>query len=150
MNPGKIQEIYIYPHQDRPPKKLQEVEAITGVGLHGDRDRSFKRAVTLLSMEAWDIVMEELDSTLPPETRRANLVVSGIDLRDTVGKTLQIGPVEVAVHGETKPCSKMDHKCQGLKNALSPAMRAGVHGSIEAEGILHVGDILMIRESDNL
>ena len=49
-------------------------------GLLGNANRGGRRQVTLISRERWDAVVESLAVPVEPSTRRANLMVAGIDL----------------------------------------------------------------------
>ena len=146
MTVGKIEQIYIYADKGGPVESLNEVEAVPGKGLQGDRQRAGKRSVTLLSQEVWDEVQKELGDDLVASERRANLLVSGLDLAATLGKKLCIGQVEIAVAGETTPCYQMDEKSPGLERALTPDMRGGVFGTVEVGGAIRIGDPVLVRE----
>jgi MOSC domain-containing protein YiiM len=143
---GKVISIYLYPERGAEPVEVNEVQAIVGKGLDGDQPRAFKRQVTLLSLEAWQQATAELGAELAPCTRRANVIISGVDLSTTVGKHVQIGAIRMEIHGETLPCSLMDAAQQGLKDALAPNMRAGVFGAVLEGGKVAVGDEVTIRE----
>jgi MOSC domain-containing protein YiiM len=143
---SKVVSIYLYPERGCPPVEVSEAHAIVGKGLDGDQERAFKRQVTLLSLEAWQQATAELGAELPPCARRANVVISGVDLSTTVGKHIQIGNVRMEIHGETLPCHLMDAAKQGLKDALAPNMRAGVYGAVLEGGRVAVGDAVAIRE----
>lgn len=144
MQQGKVLEIHIYPAPGSPPTPLQEAEAVASVGLQGDQHRSEKRALSLLSREAWERALAEVGDELPACTRRANLFVEGIELMSTIGKRLRIGEVEMIVQGETKPCDLMEKQRAGLRAALTPEMRGGVNGTIEVGGRIRVGDSVEI------
>lgn len=98
------------------------------------------RAITLLSREAWSDTCADLGADLPWKTRRANLLVAGIDLPSTIGKRVQIGEVRILVHGESKPCNLMDQQHAGLREALKPHGRGGVFGEILEGGTIRIGD----------
>ena len=80
MSSGRVEEIYIFPHRGRGAESLQMVEANVGDGLEGDHRRHHNRQVSLLSSEAWEQVVVDLGVELEPVMRRANPLVSGVDL----------------------------------------------------------------------
>lgn len=141
-----LHKIYIYPIQDGPCEEREICEALPATGLAGDRRRPQRRSVTLLSSEVWADTTASLGVELSPATRRANLLVSGVDLQAAVGKRLQIGEVVFKIWGETEPCSKMDDKLQGLQQALKPEMRGGVCAEVVTAGKLNVGDAISLVE----
>jgi len=145
---GTVVEIHLYPTVGAPATTLLAVEAVVGAGLTGDQRRRPTRQVTVLALEDWQRALDEIGADLPPCARRANVVVSGIDLPATVGQRLRLGEVELQIHGETKPCDQMDAAEQGLREALVPSLRGGVHGSIEIGGALRVGDEVRLSESE--
>ena len=77
---------------------------------------------------------------LDPALRRANILVSGIDLEASKGRTLRLGSIWILVRGETKPCNIMEETCPGLKEALQPHWRGGVYGEVLEDGAIRVGD----------
>jgi MOSC domain-containing protein YiiM len=117
-----------------------EVEVLPGRGIDAENRKPGKREITLVSTKSWADACRELGTTVPWYYRRANLLIDGVDLPATVGKTLKIGSVELLIHGETRPCGIMDQQHQGLKTALTPEMRAGVHAQVLVGGLLRVGD----------
>jgi len=127
-------------------RELKEVAAAAGGGLEGDNRSSRNRSVTLLAVEQWNLAIQELGVDLPWHTRRANVLVSGIDLASSIGRTLRIGEVEIAVVAETEPCEVMDRQQVGLRQALTPDCRAGVYGRIVRGGTLRVGDAVTVGE----
>jgi MOSC domain-containing protein YiiM len=137
---ARIDGIYVWPVSKGDPRILDEVFARQG-GLDGDRKRSAKRQVTLLDAAAWAAATREVGCDAAPMWRRANLVVSGLTFTpEMFGRKLRVGDVVVRVHGETDPCSRMDDLHPGLRAAMAPDLRGGLHGSIETEGTLRLGD----------
>ncbi|MEC7726682.1 MAG: MOSC domain-containing protein, partial [Planctomycetota bacterium] len=85
---------------------------------------------------------------LDPAVRRANIVVSGLDLAQSIGRVLRVGGALVDVRGETRPCELMDDDGRmGLDAALRKSLRGGVFGSIRRGGELRVGDDAELLES---
>ena len=110
-------------------------------GLEGDyRGRLRKRQVTVLAREAWQTACQEVAQDLPWTTRRANLLVEGLELPRQEGRVLQIGALELEVTGETEPCSRMDEACDGLREALTPDWRGGVTCRVLNDAEINVGD----------
>lgn len=115
--------------------RLVEDHGVEGNPRHGSR-----RQVTVIAREAWDAMMRELDADLDPSTRRANLLVNGVDLRDTRGRVLRVGECAIEIGGETRPCERMEEALPGLRAAMSPEWRGGVFGKVVVPGVVRVGD----------
>jgi MOSC domain-containing protein YiiM len=75
-----------------------------------------------------------------PSVRRANLLVSSVDFRDSRGKTLRIGNVRIRIYGETRPCYHMDEAIPGLRRALSAPWGGGAFGEVLDDGAIAIGD----------
>lgn len=125
------------------------LEVRVGGGAVVEQNRSRERGVTLVSAESWEDVCRELGAEVGWLARRANVLVSGVDLASTIGKTLRIGDVELRIHGETKPCGIMDKSFAGLRQALTPACRGGVFGEVLRGGRIVVGAGVWILSSDS-
>jgi MOSC domain-containing protein YiiM len=113
---------------------------VAGRGISGNANQGGKRQVTIITSEAWDDTTRELGVQVPPHTRRANLLVSGVDLANTRGRVLRIGACRVRIYGETKPCWQMEEAQPGLQSALRPAWRGGAFGEVLDDGQVSVGD----------
>lgn len=84
------------------------------------------RQVTVLAAEDWQAACDAIGKQLPWTSRRANVLIEGIALKDSAGATIMLGDVELLVTGETDPCSRMDEIEPGLQAALAPDWRGGV------------------------
>ena len=126
-------------HRSRGAMQEMAVAEVTLDGGVADdlRGRSGRRQVTVLSLESWQAACRELGRELPWTTRRANLLVTGVDLAAAGG--LRIGEVELEVTGETEPCERMEEACPGLRAALTPAWRGGVTCRVLQPGTLAPG-----------
>ena len=126
---------------------VDTAELVAGRGLRGSADQGRRRQITIISESAWDEAVEELGVAVDPSSRRANVMLRGIDLEDSRGKTLKLGDCVVRVFGETRPCERMDETQYGLRAALRPRWRGGVFGEILEGGTIHVGDAVEILSS---
>jgi MOSC domain len=157
---GVVQEVLLWPEAGCPePVRVERAEAVPGIGLKGDQKRGRTRQVTLLAEAGeprfgasgserqrrgpdpgWSAATAELGVDAPPSARRANVVIRGLDLADTLGKQLRVGAVLIQVRGETDPCELMNRVAPGLRDALTPERRAGVFGAVIEGGPIAVGD----------
>lgn len=111
-------------------------------GLVGSANRGGFRAVTIISNERWNELMKETGATLGPEARRANLVVSGIDLEESRGKVLRIGGCQLRIGGETRPCELMEEAAAGLQAAMSSRWGGGAYATVVEPGDIAIGDAI--------
>ncbi|MCC7291310.1 MAG: MOSC domain-containing protein [Phycisphaerales bacterium] len=143
MNIGKVIGLAIKTGVGAPMREVSQVEAIEGAGLAGDVPPKPHRGVTLLASGHWSQVCRELSAELPWHIRRANVLIDCHELGGLIGRTIRLGEVELEILGETKPCGMMDDQHAGLRAALVPDCRAGVHGRILRAGTIRVGDNVM-------
>jgi len=143
---AKVEWIGIRPGRNETQTVLENVEAVVGEGLVGDRysGKSGKRDVTIIQAEHLEVVAKMLDrdSILPALTRR-NIVVTGMNLISLKSKRIKIGSAELIVTGPCAPCRKME---ANLGPGGYNAMRG--HGGITAQvvktGTISVGDTIEV------
>ena len=117
----------------------ERASLVAARGIVGNANQGGRRQVTLVAREHWN----ELTAHLPnpdPIVRRANLLMSGLDLRASLGKILRIGSCRIRILGETRPCERMDEECAGLRSALSPPWGGGAFGEVLDDGEISVGN----------
>lgn len=128
---------------------VRDASAARGKGLVGDVTTSRRRQVTIIEREVWESAMEKLGAHESPAGRRANLMVSGIRLADSRGRTLRVGDVRLAIGGETTPCERMDECVAGLRAVLGPGWGGGAFAQVLDDGVIAIGDEVAWEPPDN-
>jgi MOSC domain-containing protein YiiM len=141
---GTVEAIAVATSAGEPAALLQEVRALPGKGLDGDRHVTDRgtfpsgppgSALTLIEAE----VCESFDPPLEPSQHRRNVVTRGIDLNALVGHEFMIGEVPCRGMRLCEPCTVVQ------RHAERPVLRALVHrGGLRADilgdGTIRVGD----------
>jgi len=147
---GQVVAIFVAPEAELPMKSVNEVKAVPGKGLEGDRYFNAKgtyshrtgpdREVTLIELEAIEAVRRDYDIPLEPHETRRNIVTKGVALNHLVGKTFKIGEVLLKGIRLCEPCQhfeKLANKPGALKALVH---RGGLRAQILTEGVIRVGD----------
>ena len=113
---------------------------VSGRGIAGNANQGGTRQVTIIDLERWEELTDQLGARLGTGARRANLVISGLDLFDSRGRTLRIGATRLLVRGETRPCQRMDDALDGLQSAMRERWGGGVFAEVVDGGEISVGD----------
>lgn len=145
---GRVEQLWIKRFRRGPMDAVPELELVAARGIVGNANQGGRRQVTIIALEAWQRMMHGLDATLDPATRRANLMLSGIELKKTRGQILEIGDARLEVWGETRPCERMEEALPGLKAAMSPDWNGGVFATILVGGVIRVGDRAVLRSAN--
>lgn len=141
---ARLEAIWIKPVHRGPMAPAGAATLVAGKGIVGNADQGGKRQVTVIEREVFDVIRATLPAA-EPVLRRANLMVSGIRLAHTGGHTLTVGGVRILLHGETRPCHRMDEQCPGLTAALEPDWRGGAYGIVLDSGQVTVGDAVSLE-----
>ena len=138
---GELLEIWLKKNHGEPMVALVEAEVRAGEGIKDSaKEPHTNRQVTVLSKESWEAATESIGKSVNPGERRANFIVSGVELEETIGKILRIGELKIEVTGETVPCKLMNEVSEGLRDALKPEWRGGVTGSVINDCLVKKGD----------
>lgn len=144
---ASVDYIYIAPTRGAPMSSLDNVEAIEGIGLAGDRYSNAKNPieanqVTLIEKENIDAFVEATGKMLTPDMPRRNIVTSGIRLNDLCGKRFKVGEVLLEGIELCEPCglfSKRTYKV-ALKFFVG---KGGLRAKIVSGGKIHVNDAIV-------
>ena len=149
---GRVQWIGLRPKRDVPMLEVNEVNAISGKGLQGDRyaSGSGKRGITLIQAEHLPVIAAlSGHEKIAPATLRRNIVISGIPLIALIGKKFRIGDALFEGTDACEPCERMEAALgAGAYNAM--VGHGGLCARILQGGKISIGDSLVaIEEAPN-
>ena len=126
-----------------PLETLERVAVTVEAGIDGDcRGIKPDHQVSILFREAWADACRDAGAELPWTTRRANLLVEGLDWPRQAGGRICIGEVVLEVTEETRPCALMEAAFRGLRDAMRPDWRGGVLCGVIRGGEIRQGDLV--------
>jgi MOSC domain-containing protein YiiM len=146
---GELLSIFIGPEASRPMVEVDEVRAIPGKGLEGDRYFSMTgtysrksdpgREVTLIEIESIEALGRDFGIQFGLGDSRRNLVTRGVPLNHLVGIDFQVG--EVFLRG-IKLCEPCSHLASLTSKSVLPALvhRGGLRAQVLQAGIIRSGD----------
>ena len=114
---GRLERIWRKRVHRGPMDPLQEVVLETGRGLEGNANQGGMRQITVISRERLDAIAEEMGRAVEPVWRRANLLVSGIELRDNPENVVRMGACRLVVRGETRGCVAWTRRSRDSKDS---------------------------------
>jgi len=137
---GSVLQVWVKRAKRGPMDRVNAARLEQGRGITGNANRGGRRQVTIIASERWSELMAALGANLDPSVRRANLLVSGIDLQNSRGRVLRIGATRVRINGETRPCERMEEARAGLPAAMRERWGGGAFAEVIDGGDIHVGD----------
>ncbi|MDA1050770.1 MAG: MOSC domain-containing protein [Planctomycetota bacterium] len=154
MFDGQLLAIQIADGAASPMQPLNDVEAISGKGLAGDRYASCngkyppddagnvlpKREVTLIESEVLSAITEESGTKFSHADTRRNLLTQDVALNHLVGKSFSIGEVELRGVELCEPCGYLESLHPGIMQPL--VHRGGLRAQVIRGGTLRVGDAI--------
>ena len=141
---GIVEVLSVAASAGEPARLLQEVRALAGRGLEGDRHVTGRgtfpsgspgSALTMIEAE----VCESFDPPLEPSDHRRNVVTRGIDLNALVGRDFSIGEVHCRGMRLCEPCTVVQ-RYAGRPVLRALVHRGGLRADILADGEIRVGD----------
>ncbi|MCC6790247.1 MAG: MOSC domain-containing protein [Thermomicrobiales bacterium] len=151
--PGTVLGLFTSPGESQPMSSHDRVAAIAGAGLAGDRYATGTgyysarplpggaRELTLIEQESLDAIEAESGIRLERIECRRNVVVSGIDLHDLIGKRFTVGAVTCEGVRDCPPCEHLEELTG--KAVLKPmARRGGLRANILTDGEIALGDAI--------
>lgn len=145
MFEGKVVSINITRVSEAPTQSVDEVRAIPGRGLEGDRyfdnkgrDPEVKRELTLIEAEAIEALKREFEVEFGLGDSRRNVVTRGVPLNHLVGKEFWVGEVKARGIMLCEPCAHLQKLT--IKQVLPGLVhRGGLRAQILTEGVIRVG-----------
>src|SRR5262245_19448942 len=145
---GSVAAILVAPEAEAPLVSVEDVVAVAGRGLEGDR-YAFGRGtfskpgrgyqLTLVEAE----VLDEID--LPWAQARRNVVTRDVRLNGLVGRRFRVGSAECIGRRLCEPCAHLERLARpGLLRPL--VHRGGLRADIVTDGRIRVGDRLVPLE----
>ena len=147
MFEGTVISISISPNAEGAMQSVEEVRAVPGKGLEGDR-YFFKqgtfykpqpdRELTLIEAEAIEALRNEFQVEYDLSASRRNVVTRGVPLNHLVGKEFWIGDVKARGLRLCEPCSHLQ-RLSHPKVLPGLVHRGGLRAQILSEGTIRVG-----------
>jgi MOSC domain-containing protein YiiM len=146
MFEGTVISINITAVAEAPMESVDEVRAIPGRGLEGDRYFDHprmepKRELTLVEAEAVESFGSEFKIDFGLDGTRRNIVTRGVPLNHLVGKEFWVGDVKALGIQLCEPCATLQ-RLSHPKVLPGLLHRAGLRAQILTEGTIRVGAIV--------
>jgi MOSC domain-containing protein YiiM len=146
---GQVVAIQITSRAGEEMVSVQEVRAITGKGLEGDRYLSQTgkfsdkpgpaRQLSLIELESLEALQSEDSVTLSPLESRRNIVTRGVPLNHLVNRKFRLGEVVARGVRLCEPCEYLEEITR--KKVLGGLThRGGLRAEILEGGIVRIGD----------
>lgn len=141
---GEIESIHIADEAEAEPEAVDEVEAVAGQGLRGDRYFSDEGTfsgddITLIEAEALEAIETEVDIALEPGAHRRNVTTRNAALNHLVGERFRVGEAVCEGVELCEPCSHLESLTE--KGTLSALVhRGGLRAAIVESGDVRAGD----------
>jgi MOSC domain-containing protein YiiM len=137
---GRLEQIWLKRARRGLMDPVDSATLAEGQGVRESANFGSHREVTIISLERWLEITSELGADVDPSARRADLLVSGVELERSKGRLLGIGECVLRIQGEVRPCERMDEAHRGLRGAMSVRWGGGVWAEVIRGGEIRVTD----------
>lgn len=149
MKLGEVVSIQITPDGAAGLTNVEQVKAVAGMGLEGDRyyrrtgtysnrhDES--REATLIESEALEALRRDYEIELNGAESRRNITTRGVALNHLVGKEFKVGQAVFRGIRLCEPCAHLE-ETSGKPVRKGLIHRGGLRAQIVASGAVRVGD----------
>jgi MOSC domain-containing protein YiiM len=137
---ARLERIWLKRVHRGPMDPVDAATLVEGKGVDGSASFGSHRQVTIIALERWLAMMAELGADVDPSARRADLMVSGLDLERSRDRLMNVGRCLLRIGGEVKPCERMDEAYRGLRAVMGPQWGGGAWAEVLRGGDILVGD----------
>ncbi len=156
MRLGEVVSIQIAPEATAPLVALEQVRAVAGMGLEGDRyyhrrgtystRHDSSREATFIEIEALEALRRDYDLDLNPMESRRNIVTRGVALNHLVGREFRVGEAVFRGIRLCEPCTHLE-RVSGKKVRTGLIHRGGLRAQVLHSGLVRVGDTVELLSS---
>jgi MOSC domain-containing protein YiiM len=149
MKPGSVLSIQIAPNGTDKLRKIEQVNAIEGMGLEGDRyynrtgtysdKHDESREATFIESESLDALAKDYNIELEGTESRRNISTKGVALNHLVGKEFKVGEAVFRGVRLCEPCTHLE-EVSGKPARKGLIHRGGLRAQIVKSGLIRVGD----------
>ena len=141
---GKVLEIGISENKSSKIVSVNEVEAIKGKGLIGEKhfkeDNKKRSQITLIEIENINHYNKITGTKIPAINFLRNIVTQGIRLNVLIGKEFFIGKVKVKAHDLCRPCKNLQEFLQQKNTVKELLYTGGLRCEILSSGKIFIDD----------
>ena len=154
---GTVERVFVAGAGGEPMQAVDEVRAVAGRGLDGDRYATRRGywtdvdecQVTLIQAEDLEAITASAGVHVQDGQHRRNLVTRGVDLRGLAGRTFRIGGATFAYDRPRPPCRYIEGLTEpGMTRALA-ARRGGICARVVDSGLVRAGDEIEVLGAES-
>jgi MOSC domain-containing protein YiiM len=155
---GTVEAVFVAPAGGQPMVAVEEVRAVAGRGLEGDRYLTRRGywtdvdecQVTLIRAEDLEAITADSGVGVSHGEHRRNLVTRGVDLRQLTGWRFRVGEAVLEYDRPRPPCRYIESLTEpGMTRTRAlAARRGGICARVVESGLIRMGDPIQLLEED--
>jgi MOSC domain-containing protein YiiM len=153
MKLGEVVSIQVAPEAAGRLSSLEQVNAVAGVGLEGDRyfsrtgtyskKHNESREATFIELEALEALARDYQIELSGAESRRNITTRGVALNHLVGREFKAGQATFRGIRLCEPCGHLE-ELSGKQARPGLIHRGGLRAQIVSGGLVRVGDAIEV------